>query len=121
MFCTAIAHKAPFGEGFQTVMLPQMAETMMVNSTVINSISGTANQIPQETVASQAIDFLSPTWHLRHIGGQLLQSTPGSDAISSSALAGHVLTTLLVLLAPSVAFIAAGFTTFLRSETLVLE
>ena len=49
-------------------VIPQMAEAMMANSTVINSISGTANQIPQDTVASQAINFLSPTWHLRNIG-----------------------------------------------------
>ena len=102
-------------------VLPQMAETQMVNSSVVNSISGAINQIPQDTAVSQAINALSPTWHLRNIGGQLLESTPGSGAISSGTLIAHVLTTLLVLLAPTVAFVAASFATFLRNETLVLE
>ncbi len=102
-------------------VLPQMAETQMVNSSVVNSISGAINQIPQETAVSQAINALSPTWHLRNIGGQLLESAPGSGAITSGALIAHVLTTLLVLLAPTVAFVAASFATFLRNETLVLE
>ncbi|MEZ4511290.1 MAG: ABC transporter permease subunit [Chloroflexota bacterium] len=102
-------------------VLPQMAETQMVNSSVVNSISGAINQIPQETAVSQTINAFSPTWHLRNIGGQLLQSAPGSGSMSSGTLIAHVLTTLLILLAPTVAFIAASFTTFLRNETLVLE
>ena len=77
--------------------------------------------IPQETAVSRAINYLSPTWHLRNIGGQLLQFAPGSGAISSGALFSHTLATLLVLLAPSAAFIAAGFAAFRRNETLVLE
>jgi ABC-2 type transport system permease protein len=102
-------------------VLPQMADTQMVNSSVVNSISGSVNQIPQETAVSQFINALSPTWHLRNIGGQLLQSAPGSGAISGSALVGHVFTTLLLLLVPTVLFIAAGFISFLRNETLVME
>ena len=102
-------------------VLPQMAETQMANSSVVNGISGVVNQIPQDTAVSQAINALSPTWHLRNIGGQLLQFAPGSGAISTGALLGHVLTTFLVLLAPTVAFTAASFASFLRNETLVLE
>ncbi len=102
-------------------VLPQMAETQMVNSSVVNSISGAINQIPQDTAVSQAINALSPTWHLRHIGGQLLQAAPGSGALGGVTLAGHTLTALLVLLAPTVALVAASFATFLRNETLVLE
>jgi ABC-2 type transport system permease protein len=102
-------------------VLPQMAETQMANSSVVNSISGVVNQIPQDTAVSQLINALSPTWHLRNIGGQLLQSTPGSGALSNGTVIAHVLTTLLVLLVPIVAFTAASFTTFLRNETLVLE
>ncbi len=102
-------------------VLPQMAETQMVNSSVVNSISGAINQIPQDTAVSQAINALSPTWHLRHIGGQLLQAAPGSGALGGVTLAGHALTALLVLLAPTVALVAASFATFLRNETLVLE
>ncbi len=102
-------------------VLPQMAETQMANSSVVNGISGAVNQIPQDTAVSQVINALSPTWHLRNIGGQLLQFAPGSGAISTGALLGHVLTTFLVLLAPTVAFTAAGFASFLRNETLVLE
>ena len=102
-------------------VVPQMADAMMVNSSVVNSISGAINQIPQETAVSQAINYLSPTWHLRNIGGELLQFTSGSSAISTGTLLGHTLTTLLVLLVPTVAFIAAGFAVFQRNETLVLE
>lgn len=102
-------------------VVPQMADAMMVNSSVVNSISGAINQIPQETAVSQAINYLSPTWHLRNIGGELLQFTSGSNAISTGTLLGHTLTTLLVLLVPTVAFIAAGFAVFQRNETLVLE
>ena len=102
-------------------VVPQMADAMMVNSSVVNSISGAINQIPQETAVSQAINYLSPTWHLRNIGGELLQFTFGSNAISTGTLLGHTLTTLLVLLVPTVAFIAAGFAVFQRNETLVLE
>jgi ABC-2 type transport system permease protein len=101
--------------------IPQMAEAMMANSTVINSISGTANQIPQDTAASQAINFLSPTWHLRHIGNQLLEVASGSLTLGVGTLIGHWLTTLLVLLAPSIVFMAAGYAIFLRDETLILE
>ncbi|MCA9988874.1 MAG: ABC transporter permease subunit [Anaerolineales bacterium] len=102
-------------------VIPQMAETQMANSSVINSISGTVNQIPQETTASQVINFLSPTWHLRHVGGQLLQSAPGSGALSTGVLVGNALTTLLALLAPTIAIVAASFAVFLRDETLILE
>ncbi len=102
-------------------VVPQMAETLMSNSSVVNGISGSVNQIPQDTAISQAINFISPTWHLRNIGGQLLQSAAGSGAMSAGTLASHALTTLLALLAPTVAFIAAGFTIFSRNETLVLE
>ena len=102
-------------------VVPQMAETLMANSTVINSISGATNQIPQDTTASQAINFLSPTWHLRNIGNQLLEVAPGSLTLSVSTLIGHWLTTLLVLLAPSIVFMAAGYAIFLRDETLILE
>lgn len=102
-------------------VIPQMAEATMANSSVVNSISGVINQIPQETAVSRTINYLSPTWHLRNIGGQLLQFAPGSGAITTGALFGHTLAALLVLFAPSVAFIAAGFAIFQRSETLVLE
>ena len=102
-------------------VIPQMADSFMANSSVVNGISGAVNQIPQDTALSQAINFLSPTWHLRNIGGQLLQSAPGSGALRASTLAGHTLTTLLVLLAPTAVFIAAGFATFSRNETMVLE
>ena len=102
-------------------VIPQMAETFMVNSSVINGISGSVNQLPQETTLSQAVNFLSPTWHLRNIGGQLLEAAPGSGALSAGTLAAHTLATLLALLAPTAAFIAAGFASFLRNETLVLE
>jgi hypothetical protein len=102
-------------------VIPQMAEAMMTNSTVINSISGTATEIPQDTALSQALNFLSPTWHLRHIGRQLLEVAPGSVIISPVALIGHGLTTLLALLTPSIIFMAAGYAIFLRNETLTLE
>ena len=102
-------------------VMPQMAETQMANSSVVNSISGAINQIPQDTAVSQLINALSPTWHLRNIGGQLLQSAAGSGALSSGTLVIHTLTTLLVLLVPTVIFGAAGFASFLRNEMLVLE
>ncbi|MCB8919988.1 MAG: ABC transporter permease subunit [Ardenticatenaceae bacterium] len=102
-------------------VVPQMADAMMTNSSVVNSINGAINQIPQDTAVSQAINYLSPTWHLRNIGGQLLQFAPGSGVISAGTLVGHTLATLLVLLAPTAAFIAAGFNVFQRNETLVLE
>lgn len=102
-------------------VIPQMAETQMANSTVINSISGVTNQIPQDTAISQAINYLSPTWYFRTIGAQLLEVTPGSAGLSFGTLFSQVLTTLLVLLVPSVLFGAFGYATFLRDETLVLE
>jgi len=102
-------------------VIPQMAETMMTNSTVINSISGTANQIPQDTAASQAINFLSPTWHLRNIGSQLLEVAPGSLTMNAGVLIAHWLTTLLALLVPSIVFMTIGYALFLRDETLILE
>ncbi len=102
-------------------VIPQMADTFMSNSSVINGISGAVNQIPQATALSQAVNYLSPTWHLRNIGGQLLQSAPGSGAIGTAVLIRHTLATLLVLLTPSAAFIAAGYTSILHNETLVLE
>ncbi|MEZ4768673.1 MAG: ABC transporter permease subunit [Caldilineales bacterium] len=102
-------------------VIPQMAETQQVNSTVINVISGVANQIPQDTALSRSIDFLSPTWHLRTIGSQLLEVAPGSAALSLAALIGQSLATLLVLLAPSILFGALAYAFFLRDETMVLE
>ncbi len=102
-------------------VLPQMAETQMTNSTVVNSISGTTNQIPQDTTTSRALNFLSPTWHLRDIGATLLEVTPGSTTLSAGSLISHSLTALLALLAPCVVFVAAGYALFLRNETLTLE
>lgn len=102
-------------------VIPQMADTFMVNSSVINGISGAVNQLPQETALSRAVSYLSPTWYLRDIGGQLLQSAPGSGGLSAGALVGHSLAALLALLAPSAVLIGLGFASFLRNETLVLE
>ncbi|MCB0208963.1 MAG: ABC transporter permease [Anaerolineae bacterium] len=102
-------------------VIPQMAEALMASSTVINSISGTTNQIPQDTAASQALNFLSPTWHWRTIGEQLLEAAPGSLTLSAATLTSRGLTALLVLLTPSIAFMAAGYAIFLRDETLILE
>jgi ABC-2 type transport system permease protein len=69
-------------------VLPQMADTQMVNSTVVNSVTGVASQIPQDTTLSQALNFLSPTWHLRHIGSQLLEATTSGSGLTGGALAG---------------------------------
>jgi len=102
-------------------VIPQMAETQMANSTVVNNVTGVANQIPQDTALSRAIDFLSPTWHLRTIGNQLLEVTPGSASLSARALLTQSLATLLVLLTPTVLFAALAYMLFLRDETLVLE
>jgi len=102
-------------------VIPQMAETQMANSTVVNNVTGVANQIPQDTTLSRSIDFLSPTWHLRTIGDQLLEVTPGSASLSLGALLSQSFATLLVLLAPTVLFAALAYSLFLRDETLVLE
>jgi len=102
-------------------VIPQMADTQMSNSTVVNSISGATNQIPQDTTLSRALNDLSPTWHLRDIGAELLEVTPGSTTLSPGALAGDSLMALLALLAPCVVFITAGYAIFLRNETLTLE
>lgn len=102
-------------------VIPQMAETQMTNSTVVNNVTGVANQIPQDTALSRAIDFLSPTWHLRTIGNQLLEVMPGSASLPPGALLTQSLTTLLVLLAPTVLFSALAYMLFLRDETLVQD
>jgi ABC-2 type transport system permease protein len=102
-------------------VIPQMADTQMTNSTVVNSISGTTNQIPQDTTTSRALNDLSPTWHLRDIGATLLEVAPGSTTLSTRTLAGDSLTALLALLAPCVVFVAVGYALFLRNETLTLE
>lgn len=102
-------------------VLPQMGQTLMANSTVVNSISGTTNQIPQDTAISRTIDALSPTWHLRSVGGKLLEVVPGSAALSSGALSMAFLTGLLALLVPCIVFGALVYITFLRSESLTLE
>lgn len=102
-------------------VIPQMAETQMANSTVVNNVTGVANQIPQDTTLSRSIDFLSPTWHLRTIGNQLLEVTPGSASLPLGALLSQSLAALLVLLAPTVLFAALAYGLFLRDETLVLE
>ncbi len=102
-------------------VIPQMAETQMANSTIINSINGATNTIPQETTTSRAINFLSPTWHLRQIGAELLEVTPGSATLDAGTLVSDGLATLFILLVPCVIAGAAGFTLFLRNETLVLD
>lgn len=102
-------------------VIPQMAETQMANSTIINSINGATNTIPQETTTSRAINFLSPTWHLRQIGAELLEVTPGSATLDTGTLVSDGLATLFILLVPCVIAGAAGFTLFLRNETLVLD
>lgn len=102
-------------------VIPQMAQTQMANSTVVNSISGMTNTIPQETAASRAINFLSPTWHLQQIGAELLEVTSGSTTLDALTLLGDSAGALLVLLIPCVVAGAAAYILFLRDETLVLE
>jgi len=102
-------------------VLPQMADTQMVNSTILNSLTGVASQVPQPTALSQTLNFLSPTWHLRHIGSQLLEATAGSAELTGGALLAQSISTLLLLLAPSVLCGALAYALFLRDETLVLE
>ena len=91
------------------------------NSTVINSISGMTNTIPQETAASRATNFLSPTWHLQQIGAELLEVAPGSALLDGTTLLGDSTGALLILLIPCVIAGAMSYILFLRDETLVLE
>ena len=102
-------------------VIPQMAQTQMANSTVINSISGMTNTIPQETAASRAINFLSSTWHLQQIGAELLEVAPGSAALNGTTIMEDSAGALFVLLIPCVIAGAMGYILFLRDETLVLE
>lgn len=102
-------------------VIPQIAETQMANSTIINSINGVTNTIPQETTASRTINFLSPTGHLRNIGAELLEVTQGSAELGAGKLASDGLTTLFILLVPTVMVGAAGFVVFSRNETLVMD
>lgn len=102
-------------------VLPQMGETLMANSTVLNSVSGATNQIPQDTALSRAVDMLSPTWHLRTIGGKLLEVTPGSASIPWHTLTSAFLGELLALLVPVVVLGALMYITFVRSESLTIE
>ena len=102
-------------------VLPQMAQTLMANSTVVNSISGATNQIPQDTALSRTIDMLSPTWHLRSVGGKLLETVPGSAALSLGALRTEFLKGLFALLVPCIVLGTLAYITFLRSESLTLE
>jgi len=102
-------------------VIPQMAQTQMANSTVINGISGMTNTIPQETATSRAINFLSPTWHLQQIGAELLEVAPGSALLDGTTLLGDSTGALLILLIPCVIAGAMGYILFLRDETLVLE
>ena len=102
-------------------VIPQMAEAVKSNSTVINSITGTAYLLPQETTASRIINALSPVWHFRMIGSRLLEASSGSTTYTSGALIVSCLKTFLVLLAPTAVFITAGYASFLRNETLILE
>jgi ABC-2 type transport system permease protein len=102
-------------------VIPQMADTQMANSTVVNSVSGVTNQIPQETALSRAINFTSPTWHLRHIGSELLEVTAGSASLNAGTLLGDSIASAVILLIPSLLAGAAGYAIFLRDETLVLE
>jgi ABC-2 type transport system permease protein len=102
-------------------VIPQMADTQMVNSTVINSITGVASQIPEETALSRAIKYLSPTWHLRSTGGQLLEATSQTIALHGGALLAQSGATLVALLTPVIVFTALAYAFFLRDETVVLE
>jgi ABC-2 type transport system permease protein len=102
-------------------VIPQMADTQMANSTVINSISGATNEIPEETTTSRAINFLSPTSHLRQIGAELVEAAPGSAALDTGKVVGDSLGALLVLLVPCVLAGATGYAVFLRSEALTVE
>ncbi|MHB9150351.1 MAG: ABC transporter permease [Thermoleophilia bacterium] len=102
-------------------VIPQMAQTQMINSTVVSSVTGVVNQIPQDTALSRTLDYLSPTWHLRDIGNTLLEVSPGSAALPAGTLLADGLRAFFVLLAAGVAVGAAGYVGFLRSEKLSLE
>lgn len=102
-------------------VLPQMAETFMTDSTVVNSVSGATNQLPQDTVISKAVAFLSPTAHLRTIGNTLLEVTPGSAALSRTALLGQFGSEVLVLLAPVIVLAVLAYVTFARSDRFAVE
>lgn len=102
-------------------VLPQMAQTLMANSTVVNSVSGTTNQLPQDTAVSRIIDNLSPTWHLRTAGSKLLEVVPGSAGLSAGAVGLEFLKGLVALLVPCLVLGALVYVTFLRSESLTLE
>jgi ABC-2 type transport system permease protein len=102
-------------------VLPQMADTLMANSTVVNTISGTTNQIPQETAVSRTIDMLSPTWQLRAAGGRMLETVPGSAQLTSTGLLVEFAKGLLALLVPCVVLGTLAYVTFLRNESLTLE
>jgi ABC-2 type transport system permease protein len=102
-------------------VIPQMAQTQMANSTIVSTLTGVTNQVPQDTALSRTIDYFSPTWHLRTIGNTLLEVSPGSAALPSSTLLANGLKALAVLIAACVAFATLGYVTFLRSEALTLE
>jgi ABC-2 type transport system permease protein len=101
-------------------VIPQMADTQMLNSSVVNSINGVIKLIPQETTVSRSINFLSPTWHLRQIGKELLEVSPGSAALDAMNLVGDGLRSAFILFIPSLIFIVLSYAFFLRDDTLTL-
>jgi ABC-2 type transport system permease protein len=101
-----------------SVVIPQMAEVLQSNSTVVNSVSGVANSLPQETVASRIANSLSPAWHFRTMASVLLQASPDSGSAQSGSLFMEWLRTFLVILLPSIVFTVTGYVSFLRDELL---
>lgn len=102
-------------------VIPQMADAVKSNSTVINSISGTATMLPQDTTASRAINTLSPYYHFKIIGERLLEAGMDNTVVSISTLLLSSIKTLFILILPSAVFTITGYILFLRNETLVLE
>ncbi len=102
-------------------VIPQMADAVKSNSTVINSISGTATMLPQDTTASRVIDALSPYYYFKIMGERLLEAGIDNTVVSISTLLLSSMKTLFILILPSAVFTITGYILFMRDETLVLE
>ena len=102
-------------------VIPQLADALMTHSSVANSVTGAIQHTPQETALSRALNALSPASHFRAIGGELLESTPGSVSVTAGRWVLDWLGGMAITVGLSGALLAVGYARLLRDDRIITE
>jgi len=95
-------------------VIPQLAESQKNYVYVLNNISQTMNQMPQDTLISKTIEIFSPTAQFKNIGRELLQVVPEHAQLPLFTILKMKLQSIIYLIVPGLFMLFGAYNSFLK-------